>query len=108
MGRDIIRITLDWRAQGKDLALATITAVNGKNTAIGVAGKQLVVDSEGKFAGACPDSAIAGAIIMHARRTIETGKPELVELRVSKDAAFMADANHAERVKVYVEPFAAA
>jgi xanthine dehydrogenase accessory factor len=107
-GKDVVRIALDWRAQGRKLAVATVTRVwNTDQAVVDCAGDQLIVDTDGRFDGALFSGAVVGMVIVQARRIIESGKPEVLEFGITPDMGIAVELANAARIQIYVEPFMA-
>ncbi len=103
-GKDMVRIALDWRAQGRELAIATVIRVgSGRKSFSDNSGAQLIVDSEGRFDGALPCDIPAGEVIAKAQKIIKNGKPEILEFTGDPNAP---GRRNCARIRVYVEPFA--
>ena len=90
-----------WRAEGRELALATVIATWGSSPR--PVGSQLVVDAKGNFVGSVSGGCIEGAVIGEAQEVIRDGKPRLLDFGVSDEMAWEVGLTCGGRVEVWVE-----
>jgi xanthine/CO dehydrogenase XdhC/CoxF family maturation factor len=90
-----------WRAEGRDLALATVVETWG--SAPRPVGSHLVIDSDGRFEGSVSGGCVEGAVIAEAVEVIETGRPRMLEFGVADETAWQVGLSCGGRIRVYVE-----
>src|SRR5690606_14023315 len=83
---DVLRTALEWLAEGKSVALATVVKTWGSSPR--PAGSQLVIASDGTFEGSVSGGCVEGEVIRAAREVIETGEQRLLEFGVTDDEAW--------------------
>ncbi len=93
-----------WRAEGRDIALATVVATWGSSPR--PVGSQLVVDASGNFVGSVSGGCIEGSVVTEAVQAIRSGEPRLLEFGVSDDEAWEVGLACGGQVQVYVEKVA--
>lgn len=99
--RDPLDIAESWKAQGRQLAIATVIETWG--SAPRPVGSHLVIDSEGNFEGSVSGGCVEGAVISEAVDVIATGKPRLLEFGVADETAWRVGLSCGGRISVYVE-----
>ena len=102
--QDILTIASAWRAQGEQVAIATVTETWGSSPR--PAGSQLAITTSGKMAGSVSGGCIEGAVAEAAMRSIANGVPQLLEFGVSNERAWEVGLACGGRVKVFVEKLA--
>jgi xanthine/CO dehydrogenase XdhC/CoxF family maturation factor len=90
-----------WRADGRDLALATVVETWG--SAPRPVGSHLVIDAEGRFEGSVSGGCVEGAVIAEAVEVIETGEPRVLEFGVADETAWRVGLSCGGKIRVYVE-----
>jgi len=98
---DVLGQAAEWRAAGERVAVATVTETWGSSPR--PAGSQLAVTLSGKMAGSVSGGCIEGAVADAARKTIETGVPQLLDFGVTNERAWEVGLACGGRVKVFVE-----
>jgi xanthine dehydrogenase accessory factor len=98
---DVLAQAAQWRAAGERVAVATVTETWGSSPR--PAGSQLVVTMSGKMAGSVSGGCIEGAVADAARKTIETGVPQLLDFGVTNERAWEVGLACGGKVKVFVE-----
>lgn len=91
----------EWRAAGKNLALATVITTWGSSPR--PVGSKLAVDEDGAFVGSVSGGCIEGAVITDALEVIKDGKPRVLEFGVSNSQAWEVGLACGGKVRVYVE-----
>ncbi len=102
MSIDILKTAEDWRAQGRKVALATVSSTWG--SAPFPVGSQLAADDQGNFVGSVSGGCIEGAVITEARQSIEDGKIRNLEFSVSNEDAWEVGLACGGTIRVFVEP----
>jgi xanthine dehydrogenase accessory factor len=98
---DVLSVAAAWRAGGEGVALATVTETWGSSPR--PAGSQMAVTASGRMAGSVSGGCIEGAVADAARRTIETGTPQLLDFGVTNERAWEVGLACGGKVKVFVE-----
>ncbi len=100
--QDILNTALDWLAEGRDVALATVVETWGSAPVPG--GSQLLVDGQTNFIGSVSGGCVETAVIGEAEEVIRTGQPRMLEYGVTDEMAWEVGLACGGRIKVYVEP----
>jgi xanthine/CO dehydrogenase XdhC/CoxF family maturation factor len=98
---DVLGQAAQWRAAGERVAVATVTETWGSSPR--PAGSQLAVTMSGKMAGSVSGGCIEGAVADAARKTIETGVPQLLDFGITNERAWEVGLACGGKVKVFVE-----
>jgi xanthine/CO dehydrogenase XdhC/CoxF family maturation factor len=98
---DVLAQAAEWRAAGERVAVATVTETWGSSPR--PAGSQLAITLSGKMAGSVSGGCIEGAVADAARKTIETGVPQLLDFGVTNERAWEVGLACGGKVKVFVE-----
>jgi xanthine/CO dehydrogenase XdhC/CoxF family maturation factor len=98
---DILGQAAQWRASGKEVALATVVSTWGSSPR--PTGSQLAVDKDGNFIGSVSGGCIEGAVIKEAQAAIATGRPKLLDFGVSNEQAWEVGLACGGKVQVFVE-----
>jgi len=99
--QDILGTAAAWRAEGRNVALATVVTTWGSSPR--PVGSQLVVDDKGTFLGSVSGGCIEGAVIQEAKDVMKTGKPAMLEFGVSNEEAWEVGLACGGKVRVFVE-----
>ena len=92
----------DWLAQGRKVAIATVTETWG--SAPQPVGSQLVIDADGNFEGSVSGGCVEGAVVTEALEAIATAKPKVLSFGVADETAWEVGLACGGRIRVYVEP----
>lgn len=98
---DLLGQVAEWRAAGKQVALATVVRTWGSSPR--PEGSHLAVDDTGQFVGSVSGGCIEGAVVDEALKAIADGKPRLLEFGVSDERAWEVGLACGGRVQVFVE-----
>ncbi|WP_334129334.1 XdhC family protein [Sneathiella sp.] len=98
---DVLAQALDWREQGKKVALATV--INTWGSAPRPAGSQLAVDEDGEMIGSVSGGCVEGAVIQEALAVMDKGAPKLLEFGVTNDEAWEVGLACGGKISVFVE-----
>lgn len=104
-GQETIETAWLWRAEGAEVALATVIRSWGSSPA--PAGSQMVITADGRFAGSVSGGCIEAAVIGAAAQVIETGRPALLSFGVTQERAWEVGLACGGEVEVFLEPLAA-
>jgi xanthine/CO dehydrogenase XdhC/CoxF family maturation factor len=98
---DILGQAARWRANGKDVAIATVVSTWGSSPR--PTGSQLAVDADGNFVGSVSGGCIEGAVIKEAQNAIATGRPRLLDFGVTNEQAWEVGLACGGKIQVFVE-----
>lgn len=98
---DVLKQAADWRAEGRDVALATVVSTWGSSPR--PVGSQLAVDRDGRMVGSVSGGCIEGAVVQEAMTVMDTGTPRLLDFGVSNEQAWEVGLACGGRVQVFVE-----
>lgn len=102
MSEDVLETARAWKAEGRDVALATVVSTWGSSPR--PVGSQLVVDETGRFIGSVSGGCIEGAVIREAAEAMQDGKTRLLAFGVSNEEAWDVGLACGGKVEVFVEP----
>ena len=98
---DVLQQAADWRAAGKQVAVATVVTTWGSSPR--PVGSQLAVDDAGNMLGSVSGGCIEGAVVHEARAVMADGKPRLLDFGVTNEMAWEVGLACGGKVQVYVE-----
>ena len=98
---DILTQALNWKKDGKDVALATVISTWG--SAPRPAGSQLAIDETGQMIGSVSGGCVEGAVIQEALEIIKSGEPKTLDFGVSNDEAWEVGLACGGKINVFVE-----
>jgi xanthine/CO dehydrogenase XdhC/CoxF family maturation factor len=98
---EILSAAIDWKNQGKGVAIATVTATWGSSPR--PTGSQLVVDTDGRMLGSVSGGCIEGAVVKEAQEVIADGKPRLLDFGITNEQAWEVGLACGGKLQVYLE-----
>ncbi len=98
---DPLAVAAAWRAEGREVALATVVGTWGSSPR--PVGSQLVIAGDGAFHGSVSGGCIEGAVIGEAQAVIAGGEPRLLSFGVSDEMAWEVGLACGGKVRVFVE-----
>jgi xanthine/CO dehydrogenase XdhC/CoxF family maturation factor len=98
---DILRQAAAWKAEGRDVAIATVVSTWG--SAPRPAGSQLVVDGKMNMIGSVSGGCVESAVVQEALDIMESGQPKLLEFGVSDSQAWDVGLACGGKIQVFVE-----
>ena len=98
---DILAQALNWKKNGRDVALATV--INTWGSAPRPAGSQLAIDETGQMVGSVSGGCVEGAVIQEALEIIKSGEPKTLEFGVSNAEAWEVGLACGGKINVFVE-----
>ena len=99
--QDILDTALQWLAEGRKVALATVVETWGSAPVPG--GSQLLVDEQTHFIGSVSGGCVETAVIGAAQEVISTGAPRLLEYGVTNEMAWEVGLACGGRIRIYLE-----
>lgn len=97
----VLEAAAAWRAEGKDVALATVVKTWGSSPR--PVGSHLAIDGAGKFVGSVSGGCIEGAVIHEALEVMKEGKPRILTYGVTDEMAWEVGLACGGQVEVFVE-----
>lgn len=91
-----------WRGEGKKVAIATVTKVEG--SAPRPVGARLAVTADGEMAGSVSGGCVESAVALEAQEVLKTGTPKLIRYGISDDMAWDVGLACGGTIEVFVEP----
>lgn len=91
-----------WKKNGKQVAIATVTKVEG--SAPRPVGARLAVTEDGEMAGSVSGGCVENAVIMEAQEVLLTGEPRLLRYGISDEMAWDVGLACGGTIEVFVEP----
>lgn len=104
MSEDILEQAAKWRAEGEDVALATVTETWG--SAPVPAGSNMAMTRSGKMAGSVSGGCIEGAVMEAAKAVMDSGAPRLIDYGITNERAWEVGLACGGTMKVFVEKLA--
>lgn len=98
---DVLATAAAWRAEGEDVAIATVVETWGSSPR--PAGARLVVTASGRMEGSVSGGCIEGAVADAARQTMQSGIPQLLDFGISDDRAWEVGLACGGKLKVFIE-----
>ena len=100
-GTDPLTNAADWRAAGRQVALATVIETWG--SAPRPAGSQLAIDEDGRMAGSVSGGCIEGDIVRQALEVMAGGTPRLLDYGVTDEQAWEVGLPCGGSIRVFLE-----
>ncbi len=100
--RDILPEIEKWRAEGEEIALATVVRASG--SAPRPVGSKLAVTATGRMAGSVSGGCVEGAVFETAMEVLQTGRPRLVHYGISDEMAWDVGLSCGGQIDVFIEP----
>lgn len=90
-----------WQDEGKKVAIATVTKVEG--SAPRPIGARLAVTADGEMAGSVSGGCVESAVALEAQEVLKTGTPKLIRYGISDDMAWDVGLACGGTIEVFVE-----
>jgi xanthine/CO dehydrogenase XdhC/CoxF family maturation factor len=98
---DMLQVAADWKRQGRQVAVATVTATWGSSPR--QAGSQMIVDGDGRMLGSVSGGCVEGAVVREAMEIIGDGKPRLLDFGITNEQAWEVGLACGGKLQIYVE-----
>ncbi len=98
---DVLAEAHRWRADGKQVALATVVTTWGSSPR--PVGSQLAVDGDGAMVGSVSGGCIEGAVVTQALEVMTDGGTRLLDFGVTDSQAWEVGLACGGKVQVFVE-----
>jgi xanthine dehydrogenase accessory factor len=99
--RDILADVEGWSAEGAPIALATVVETWG--SAPRPAGGKMALTPDGRIAGSVSGGCVENAVVEAGKKTLASGKPQLLHYGVSDDTAWSVGLACGGTLDIYVE-----
>ncbi len=99
--RDVLPEIERWRADGEEVAVATVVKTWG--SAPRSVGARMAMTSSGKIAGSVSGGCVEGAVVEESTRILATGKPKLLIFGVDDEKAWTVGLACGGTIEVFVE-----
>lgn len=91
-----------WKKDGKRVALATVTKIEG--SAPRPVGARLAVTDDGEMAGSVSGGCVENAVVLEAQQVLTSGMPRLLRYGISDEMAWDVGLACGGTIEVFVEP----
>lgn len=100
--RDILPTLEKWRANGEDIAVATVVKSYGSSPR--QLGAKMAVTRAGDMVGSVSGGCVEGAVFQEAQGVLKTRQPKLVRYGVTDDLAWEVGLACGGTIEVFIEP----
>ena len=100
--KDLLADIDRWRAEGKQIAVARVVALEGSGPRD--AGAAMAVTAGSEVAGSVSGGCVEGAVVTEALEVLSTGVPRLASFGYSDDEAFAVGLTCGGTIRLFVEP----
>lgn len=91
-----------WRAEGKQVALATVVNVIG--SAPRPVGARMAITGNGQLAGSVSGGCVETAVVLEAQQVLRHNTPRLVQYGISDEMAWDVGLSCGGTIEVFIEP----
>jgi xanthine dehydrogenase accessory factor len=98
----ILPTALDWLAEGRRVALATVIQTWG--SAPQPVGSKLLIDADGNFLGSVSGGCVEASVIAEAADVLASNKPKTLEFGIEDRTAWSVGLACGGKIRIFVEP----
>ncbi|MFN8470596.1 MAG: XdhC family protein [Anaerolineae bacterium] len=100
--RDVLPTIERWRANGEDVALATVVKAMGSSPR--QLGAKMAVTRSGDMVGSVSGGCVEGAVFEEAQKVLKSRRPKLVRYGVADELAWEVGLACGGIIEVFIEP----
>jgi xanthine/CO dehydrogenase XdhC/CoxF family maturation factor len=100
--KDVLPDIESWRAEGKQVAVATVVKVEG--SAPRPVGATMAVSSAGDLVGSVSGGCVESAVFDVAQQVLKSGEPQLLHYGITDEMAWDVGLACGGTIEVFVEP----
>jgi len=101
--RDILTNLIQWKDEGKSIALATVVQTWGSSPR--KAGSKMAITSDGQMVGSVSGGCVENAVVEAGLEALKTQKPQLLHFGVADETAWEVGLACGGSIDIFVEPF---
>jgi xanthine/CO dehydrogenase XdhC/CoxF family maturation factor len=98
---DVLGAAAKWRADGREVALATVVTTWGSSPR--PVGSQLAIDEDSHFVGSVSAGCVESAVVEAALEVIKDGTPKLIDFGIADDQAWEVGLSCGGKIEIFVE-----
>lgn len=99
--RDVARDVARWKAEGEEVALATVVRTWGSGPR--GAGAKMALTRDARIAGSVSGGCVEAAVVEEGREVLETGTPKLLKFGIADETAWNVGLTCGGSIEIFVE-----